>query len=189
MATKRCTKCLSEKPLTEFYAVPKRTGGGAYRSRCKECEVQRSKNWASANPEYIKKNNARTNAKMMRESPDALRQRLAIWRLQNPERVKLQAHDWRKNNPGQKNALEATRKAKKLKATPIWANAIAIRGYYDTAVAMGMLLGEWYHVDHIVPLQGKTVCGLHVEHNLQILPASINAAKGNRVWPDMPEGA
>jgi 5-methylcytosine-specific restriction endonuclease McrA len=46
-----------------------------------------------------------------------------------------------------------------------------------------------HEVDHIVPLKSPLVCGLHVEHNLQVIPATQNRRKHNRVWPDMPAPA
>lgn len=74
----------------------------------------------------------------------------------------------------------ARRRATKLMATPRWANHAAIARIYECARFIEV------HVDHIVPLISKRVCGLHVEHNLQLLSSSENSRKGNRYWPDMP---
>lgn len=59
------------------------------------------------------------------------------------------------------------------KATPLWANKAAIIEFYKNRP-------EGYEVDHIIPLQGQTVCGLHVENNLQYLTKLENRQKGNR---------
>jgi hypothetical protein len=71
------------------------------------------------------------------------------------------------------NARNAKRRAIKLKATPNWADLVAIKEIYRTCP-------EGYHVDHIVPLQGKLVCGLHCEFNLQYLSATENRCKANK---------
>ena len=77
------------------------------------------------------------------------------------------------------------RRAVEERATPAWVNQEAVRKIYEAAVALQAATGVIYHVDHIVPLRGKTVCGLHTEANLQVLPATENLKKGNRTWPDM----
>jgi hypothetical protein len=69
---------------------------------------------------------------------------------------------------------EAKRNAQKLKATPKWANLDKIKEIY-------MSCPKGYHVDHIVPLRGKNVSGLHVEYNLQHLPAIENIKKSNKL--------
>ena len=74
----------------------------------------------------------------------------------------------------------ARRRAAKLNATPAWADRQAIAAVYAEAAAKGM------HVDHIVPLKSKLVCGLHVPWNLQVLPGPENIRKSNRFWPGMP---
>ena len=68
---------------------------------------------------------------------------------------------------------EARKRASTLQRTPSWANLDKIKEIYRTCP-------EGYHVDHIVPLQGELVSWLHVEYNLQHLPASENIAKSNK---------
>lgn len=70
---------------------------------------------------------------------------------------------------------------------PAWANRAAIVEIYKFARQQTKALGEVHSVDHIVPLKHPLVCGLHVEHNLRVIPQRENASKGNRWWPDMPE--
>ena len=71
------------------------------------------------------------------------------------------------------NARNSYRRARKLKATPSWADLAKIKQIYRTCP-------PGYHVDHVYPLISDWVCGLHVHENLQHLPAEENLRKGNR---------
>lgn len=76
-----------------------------------------------------------------------------------------------------------SRKAQVKKATPSWLTEDQkkeISRLHWLTRDLEVVTGEKYQVDHIVPLQGKEVCGLHVPWNLQILPSDINLSKGNR---------
>lgn len=75
-----------------------------------------------------------------------------------------------------RTASENKRRASKLKRTPKWADLEAIKKFYSKCP-------EGYHVDHIVPLQGEKVSGLHVLENLQYLPAHENLTKSNKFDP------
>lgn len=68
----------------------------------------------------------------------------------------------------------AARRASKMQRTPAWSDLSKIRQIYAKAKESGMV------VDHIIPLKGKLVSGLHVPENLQIIPAIENMKKGNR---------
>lgn len=61
-------------------------------------------------------------------------------------------------------------------ATPKWGDKAAVNRFLDGCP-------EGHHLDHILPLRGKTVCGLHVLENLQYLPAQDNIRKSNKVVP------
>jgi len=96
--------------------------------------------------------------------------------LNNKDKIKQYSKDYRLKNPNFKKSHCAKRRALKLKATPKFANLEKIKEIYKNCP-------KGYVVDHIVPLQGKIVCGLHVEWNLQYLTKSENSSKCNTfIW-------
>lgn len=82
-------------------------------------------------------------------------------------------------------AAESKRRSASRKRVP-WYDSQAVRCIYAQAAAR-RAAGEDVHVDHIVPLRSKLVCGLHVQTNLRLIGAGPNRVKGNRLWPDMPD--
>lgn len=91
----------------------------------------------------------------------------------NAEKSSQSSMRWARDNPEAKRAMDAKRRAAKIQACPAWADLNKIKEIY-------LNCPEGYHVDHVIPLQGDNVCGLHVETNLQYLTAEDNLRKGNR---------
>jgi hypothetical protein len=89
------------------------------------------------------------------------------------ERIQEWSKEYFQLNKSDFYARNAHYRASKLQATPSWIDQEKIKQIYKTCP-------EGYHVDHIVPLQGELVCGLHCEFNLQHLPAKDNLSKNNR---------
>ncbi len=77
------------------------------------------------------------------------------------------------------------RRSAKDKAMPKWADRYVMAGLYRAARDLTQKTGIRHEVDHIVPLQSDTVCGLHVEHNLRIITRLENRRKGNRLVDDI----
>jgi len=90
------------------------------------------------------------------------------------ERNRARTAQWKKDNKETYNAYLASRKKRVKQATPKWADLNAIREFYYNCP-------EGYHVDHIIPLNGKEVSGLHCMENLQYLSAIENLRKSNKI--------
>lgn len=124
--------------------------------------------------------------------------KLSTQRLDNPELQKIkkqasyqrnkkhilaQKRDYRQANKGKINALVSARKKYIKQRTPKWVNTEEmwlIKEVYDLSTKRTKMTGFVWHVDHIIPLQGKTVSGLHVMANLQVIPGVDNIRKKNK---------
>lgn len=109
-----------------------------------------------------------------------------VYRAANAGRIKARQLAYYSANKPAYVARVVKRNAQKKQAVPKWANEFFIEEAYHLAALRTKMLGYPWHVDHIVPLQSKLVCGLHVHNNLRVIPGSENLAKGNRYWPQMP---
>ncbi len=118
--------------------------------------------------------------------PDRAKAKYRAYYCRNADARRNQAVVWRSFNKEKVTAYSAKRRASKLNATPSWANDFFIKEAYALARLRTKIFGFKWHVDHIVPLNSDIVCGLHVEHNLQVIPGASNLAKSNRHWPNQP---
>lgn len=109
------------------------------------------------------------------------------YRKVNKELIKIRISNWQKNNKGKMNAKTARRRAKKLKASPNWGelNDFIIQEAYSLAILRTNLIGLQYEVDHIIPLQNKYICGLHVGINLQVITSIENKIKCNKLQEEI----
>jgi hypothetical protein len=168
---KVCSKCKSEKEVSEFSNDKSRKGGK--NPRCKACDAV-----------YFANRSEETRQKEVeRQSSGRYSEYYAEYRNKNKEATKAYNKAYKPLNRAKLASLDAKRRAIKLKATPAWLTEqhfSEIEAVYSHARDCRVVTGEAYHVDHIVPLQGRNVCGLHVPWNLQILPAEVNVRKNNR---------
>lgn len=174
MKTKVCRDCQKQKPVSEYYQR-KDTRDGLY-SRCKPCHSKFSNR---NKPEYRKKNKEKLRAYNA--------EYWAANKLKYREDCRIRARIWYEENRGRAISSVRMREANQKLSTPDWltkSQIAEIESFYWLARDLYSVTGEKYHVDHIIPLQGENISGLHVPWNLQVLPADVNLAKGNRYDPD-----
>lgn len=170
---KQCSKCKEIKPLSAFSKDKHKTSG--YVSQCKECKHLYDICYKNINRDEINRKRVNyyySNLKYVRE-----------YYINNKEAINKQAKEYYKNNKHIFRARDARRRALQLKATPAWLSLehlSTIKTEYALAEWCTLVMNEPYEVDHIVPLQGKNVCGLHVPWNLQVITKENNRKKANK---------
>jgi hypothetical protein len=128
-------------------------------------------------------NAARTRDKAIREThKERVRVAKHKYRAAHPEVEHASMRAWQQANRPIVNAHAGKRRATRQRATPMWACQAAIATIYEKAARLTKTTGIPHEVDHIYPLISPSVCGLHVEANLQILTKTANAKKHNRLW-------
>jgi hypothetical protein len=146
--------------------------------------LEYEKNYRENNKEMI----SSRAKKYHEENIDAISKRTKEFYLKNKDKFYKRSKQYYSENKAQYVAKANKRRAAKLQALPKWltkAEHEEMKELYEIARMFKLYTGQEYHVDHIVPLQGKNVCGLHVPWNLQVIPASENLSKSNKLQEEL----
>lgn len=171
---RKCDKCNMITNLRDFYYYKNNT---KLRNHCKYCAAQYSR--------VSRKNNLvayMTYQATYRSKSENILKRSAYYDEHRNELIEYQLNH-AKDNPGMYNARAMQRHADKLLRTPKWLTKeqlAEIKVFYVKAAHLTRKYGYKYEVDHIVPLRGKKISGLHVPWNLRIVTKSENCRKSNK---------
>lgn len=201
--TKYCNRCGDSKTVDLFHKS--KTGKYGVKSTCKVCVASygkeryekykesisiKAKKYREDNRELILKRKAlyreqnkdkiNDYAKSYRvKNRDAINQKLRVDAHKNPEKYRNRRRRYVEKNRVRVRSLDRAKKLRRMKRTPAWADIDHIHEFYEARECIQNATGECYHVDHIIPLQGEFVSGLHVPGNLQIIRAKRNLKKHN----------
>ena len=197
---KTCRCCLMSKPESDF--SKKACSPDGLQSKCKSCYS----NWYR---DHYEKTSAVKKEKVKRRyetKADEIKAYTRDWRkknlahsrdyakkvaekknkqtrerrLANPQKYRELDSQKRDANPAYFQAKVAKRRAIRIQRTVAWCDERVVRFIYATGRYMTKVTGQSWHVDHVVPLNGKNVSGLHVHFNLMVVPASVNLRKSNK---------
>jgi hypothetical protein len=167
-------------PCKHGHIAPRKTKGA-----CVECLRVEWQQAAETRADYFREYN----------KEEVVKDRKHDWYLANRDQVihaaatrpaallKEYRNAWKENNKVQVRADTKARRRKHRDATPLWLSRrqkSEIRQLYQIAITMTQTTGEQYVVDHIVPLRGESVCGLHVPWNLRVITQEENLKKSNK---------
>lgn len=200
LTRKRCSRCKQEKNTDEFNKCSSKKDG--LQSLCKTCKKH---DYQENKSHYINKQKERyTNNKdviLARQkdyyikNKDIINKKQKIYYQNNIEKYRLANSLWGKLNRHKSNAISkryrennkikiyahtALMRSKRNKRFPKWANKNKISLFYKLAACLTRITGIKHEVDHIIPLQGKNVSGLHIENNLQVITSEENKSKSNK---------
>lgn len=147
---------------------------------CLECRALFLISWREKNKLSVQKHNQTQYEK----HAEKIKKHVRKYHESNKDIVNQKKRDYQKRNLHLYAKIKAKRKAAQLKRTPKWVGPEEhwlIKEAYALAALRTKVMGFSWHVDHIVPLQGKIVSGLHVPNNLQVIPAVVNIRKGDRL--------
>lgn len=159
-----CVKCFSIRAL-------------AYQRKWRKEKPEKQREYAL---KYSEKHN-KTNKEWRKNNKEKTLLQRQKWDENNREKRNYLSRKWRKENKEIVYALIAKRRSDSLQRTPKWLTPMdlfEIECVYRYRTALNAI-GLDYHVDHIVPLRGELVSGLHVPENLQVISALENMKKGN----------
>lgn len=193
-----CVECIKEnakKRMARIYSDPEQLEAFRTYARAKSKRIrkihgerwnaERREKWASDEEyrEKIKKGQ-REYCKRTNYHNSEVRKK---WREANKDKVAEYGKRSREKHIGTNKYLGYLRRRRKRAAMPPWADKEAIKKMYEKVARMNRLAGRntpgrcAFHVDHIIPLNGENVCGLHIPENLRIMRASDNIRKGNKL--------
>ena len=170
---KTCSKCKVSKDPSGFSKNSAKKDG--LQAKCKACNAA----YFQENRESI----AAYKAEYYQENREVVAAKGAKYYQENRGAKLAKNSKYQKANPDKRRAIAAKRNAAKLQRTPAWVDFEAIKAVYAEAHRLEELDGIPRHVDHVIPLQGELVSGLHIASNLKILTAEENLSKSNKFVP------
>jgi len=183
---KACTKCKIVKPYNKFSPAKKHSTG--HTSRCKDCKnVDLALYYRSEEGNKERKVAFKKYGTSVAGKNSFFKRRK---KYETTPKGKLAKKKWdKKYTTTPKGRIIANIAKAKYRSNKIYAipkglkesDFELIRMYYQLANYMTEVTGIPHEVDHIIPLQGKNICGLHVPWNLRVITKSENCTKGNRI--------